>query len=91
MSGVPIAQLSLPQSVRMVDSNYGKRQINSRDLSKKNMLDPILILGGPDDQKYPPKTMVRFSKGAPVLVTGDVTGDVYVYRLNSNTFIYAVE
>lgn len=26
--------------------------------------------------------MVRFCKGAPVLITGDVTGDVSVFRLN---------
>ena len=26
--------------------------------------------------------MVRFCKGAPVLVTGDLTGNVSVYRLN---------
>jgi len=53
------------------------------DLSKKNMLDPIVILGGPDDQKYPAKTTVRFSRGAPVLIAGDVNGDVYVFRLNT--------
>jgi hypothetical protein len=47
------------------------------------MLDPIVIMGGPDDQKYPAKTTVRFSRGAPVLIAGDVSGDVYVFRLNS--------
>jgi hypothetical protein len=47
------------------------------------MLDPIVIMGGPDDQKYPAKTTVRFSRGAPVLIAGDVNGDVYVFRLNS--------
>jgi hypothetical protein len=33
--------------------------------------------------------MVRFSKGAPVLVAGDVVGDVYVYRLNSTLYLYS--
>lgn len=54
-----------------------------RDLTKKNMLDPIYAINkGDEQQKYPSKTMIRFSKGAPVLVTGDLNGDVYVYRLN---------
>lgn len=47
------------------------------------MLDPISVIksNSPED-KPSPKTMVRFCKGAPVLITGDVTGDVSVYRLN---------
>lgn len=52
------------------------------------MLDPTVIIGaGTDEQRFPAKTMVRFSKGAPVLVAGDVVGDVYVYRLNSTPFL----
>lgn len=35
-----------------------------------------------NEQKSAPKTMVRFCHGAPVLITGDVTGDVSVFRLN---------
>ena len=47
------------------------------------MLDPIAIVkGNTADEKPAPKTMVRFCRGAPVLVTGDLTGNVNVYRLN---------
>lgn len=48
------------------------------------MLDPISIIKGnsADDKQPAPKTMVRFCHGAPVLITGDVTGDVSVFRLN---------
>lgn len=47
------------------------------------MLDPIAIVkGNTPDEKPAPKTMVRFCRGAPVLVTGDLTGNVNVYRLN---------
>lgn len=47
------------------------------------MLDPISVIKSNSPQDKPsPKTMVRFCKGAPVLITGDVTGDVSVYRLN---------
>ena len=46
------------------------------------MLDPIAIVKGVNEEKAAPKTMVRFCKGAPVLVTGDLTGNVSVYRLN---------
>ncbi len=46
------------------------------------MLDPIAIVKGNSDEKSAPKTMVRFCRGAPVLVTGDLTGNVNVYRLN---------
>lgn len=47
------------------------------------MLDPISIIKGNNpDEKPAPKTMVRFCHGAPVLITGDVTGDVSVFRLN---------
>lgn len=47
------------------------------------MLDPIAIMKNVgSDEKASPKTMVRFCRGAPVLITGDVTGDVSVFRLN---------
>jgi hypothetical protein len=47
------------------------------------MLDPIAIMKSPNpDEKPAPKTMVRFCKGAPVLITGDVKGEVSVFRLN---------
>lgn len=57
----------------------------SRDLEKKNMLDPICTVKERNKAKLAPKTMVRFCKGDPVLVTGDVRGEVDVYRLNSNS------
>lgn len=51
------------------------------------MLDPIVILKKHiDDKKFASKTMVRFSKGAPVLAAGDISGIVYIYRLNSNEY-----
>lgn len=54
-----------------------------RDLEKKNMLDPISIIKNQNqDEKTVPKTTVRFCRGAPVLITGDMTGDVSVFRLN---------
>jgi hypothetical protein len=50
------------------------------------MLDPICIARGTnnnnEDKTSAPKTMVRFCHGAPVLITGDVTGDISVFRLN---------
>jgi hypothetical protein len=47
------------------------------------MLDPISIIKSTSsDDKPAPKTMVRFCHGAPVLITGDITGDVSVFRLN---------
>ena len=68
---------------RMVDFSFGTFIFYSRDLEKKNMLDPIAIVRGQNSEEKPaPKTMVRFCKGAPVLVTGDITGNVNVYRLN---------
>ena len=49
------------------------------------MLDPISIIRGTTaDEKAAPKTMVRFCHGAPVLITGDINGDVSVFRLNSD-------
>ena len=48
------------------------------------MLDPICTLKDRHKKKLPPKTMVRFCRGDPVLVTGDINGDIDVYRLNRN-------
>ena len=76
-------QLFLPLYARMEGFNFGIFSSYIRDLEKKNMLDPIAIVRGQNaDEKPAPKTMVRFCKGAPVLVTGDITGNVNVYRLN---------
>ena len=73
----------LLQFARMEDYNYGNILIYDRDLEKKNMLDPIAIVRGSNPEEKPaPKTMVRFCRGAPVLVTGDITGNINVYRLN---------
>lgn len=47
------------------------------------MLDPICIIKNTNQEDKPaPKTMVRFCYGAPILITGDLTGDVSVFRLN---------
>lgn len=47
------------------------------------MLDPISIIKSTNPEENPaPKTMVRFCQGAPVLITGDLNGDVSVFRLN---------
>ena len=45
-----------------------------RDLEKKNMLDPICTVRDRNKTKMAAKTMVRFCKGDPVLVTGDING-----------------
>lgn len=45
-----------------------------RDLEKKNMLDPICTVRDRNKTKLSPKTMVRFCRGDPVLVTGDING-----------------
>ncbi len=50
------------------------------------MLDPISTVKDRNKHKLAPKTMVRFCKGDPVLVTGDINGEVDVYRLN-RTFL----
>lgn len=52
------------------------------DLEKKNMLDPICTVRDRNKTKMAAKTMVRFCKGDPVLVTGDINGEIDVYRLN---------
>ena len=46
------------------------------------MLDPICTVRDRNKTKMAAKTMVRFCKGDPVLVTGDINGEIDVYRLN---------
>lgn len=48
------------------------------------MLDPIAVIRNTPtgEEKLASKTLVRFCKGAPVLITGDIQGDINVYRLN---------
>lgn len=53
------------------------------------MLDPICTVRDRTTKdsaktKMAAKTMVRFCKGDPVLVTGDINGEIDVYRLNRN-------
>ena len=51
------------------------------------MLDPICTIRQRNKTKMTPKTMVRFCRGDPVLVTGDINGEIDVYRLNRIFFI----
>ncbi len=51
------------------------------------MLDPICTIKDRNKQKLAPKTMVRFCRGDPVLVTGDINGEIDVYRLHSNDLL----
>lgn len=56
------------------------------------MLDPICTVKERNKKKLAPKTMVRFCRGDPVLVTGDINGDIDVYRLNRKShFIQATK
>ena len=55
------------------------------------MLDPICTVKDRAKQKMAPKTMVRFCRGDPVLVTGDINGEVDVYRLNRTFSFYLGE
>ncbi|KAL4445579.1 hypothetical protein ABPG74_006130 [Tetrahymena malaccensis] len=53
------------------------------DLTKNNMLDPFAqIIPKNNEPPFPPKTMVRFAQSAPVIITGDIAGDLNVYRLH---------
>lgn len=52
------------------------------------MLDPICIKKAKPNEKAVPKTIIRFCKGDPILITGDVGGNIDVYRVNRNLFIY---
>ncbi len=56
------------------------------------MLDPICIIKTKQDgNPAAPKTMVRFCRGSPILITGDIKGNIDVYRLNSNYIIISEE
>jgi hypothetical protein len=46
------------------------------DLCKNNMLDPFATIKPPDGQIWPAKTMVRFGRSCPIVITGDTGGDV---------------
>ena len=51
------------------------------------MLDPICIKKAKPNEKPIPKTIIRFCKGDPILITGDVEGNIDVYRINSKFYI----
>ncbi len=51
------------------------------------MLDPICTVRDRHKKRLASKTMVKFCKGDPVLVTGDVNGQIDVYRLNRTLII----
>lgn len=46
------------------------------------MLDPICIKKAKPGQNAIPKTIIRFCKGDPILITGDVGGNIDVFRIN---------
>ncbi len=52
------------------------------DLAKNNMLDPFAFDKPKENILVPPKTMVRFCDGAPIIVTGDMGGETRIYRLH---------
>ncbi len=56
------------------------------DLAKNNMLDPIASIKETKELSLPAKTMVRFGQNCPIIIAGDVAGDVYTYRLNGEQF-----
>ena len=51
------------------------------------MLDPICTIRYRHKKRLASKTMVKFCKGDPVLVTGDVNGEIDVYRLNRTPIV----
>jgi hypothetical protein len=48
------------------------------------LISLILLLLDDGNNIFPSKTCIKFCKGAPILVTGDVAGDTRVYRLYGN-------
>ena len=50
------------------------------------MLDPIASVLPPANEVWPSKTIVRFCRSDPVLITGDIAGDVDVYRLSGDYY-----
>jgi hypothetical protein len=56
------------------------------DIAKNNMLDPCASIKDKENESMPPKTIVRFGNGAPVIITGDTVGDLSVYRLHGFFF-----
>lgn len=46
------------------------------------MLDPFASIKENENEDCAAKTMVRFAETAPVICTGDINGDISVYRLN---------
>ena len=46
------------------------------------MLDPFAFDKPKENILVPPKTMVRFCEGAPIIVTGDMGGETRIYRLH---------
>ena len=53
------------------------------DFEKNNMLDPFdTIKATNEEEELPCKTMVKFGLQDPIIITGDVAGDVSVYRIH---------
>ena len=46
------------------------------------MLDPLAYDKPKLGETYASKTMINFSPGAPIICTGDVAGDINVYRIH---------
>jgi hypothetical protein len=57
------------------------------DLTKNNMLDPLAFDKPALGEKYASKTMINFCPGSPIITTGDVAGDINVYRLHGINFL----
>jgi len=60
------------------------------DLKKNNMLDPFATEGKEEGEIIPSKTMVRFCNSANVVITGDVSGSVNLYRYMGKIDLYKV-
>jgi len=49
----------------------------------QNLLDPVATDGKPTEtEKFPSRKTVKFCPTSPILVTGDLVGDINVYRVN---------